>query len=709
MSHPQPQFKQIQAAQVSQTTPLTPVTDTTNIINNDLLKIPRPDENLLNNLYKLPKLNSSISILYGSIQVQNTSHQPLTCESILTTFEGYVTMPIKNTKTKRPELVRRQFLKLLDFGACSGKYHVPNEQMKYPAYGEYDRYDDTYFGFPEDNVLAPAKKYKMYFTFKIPEHILNNSCRHNIASHATKLPPSMGLDLNFTINGDNADGEIFMNDVLGYGRCNVPGSPICLDDHAGWGQSINYCVHVSIVKVASLTPHPSHGNNKNKQAGYTKLNGNSIASGSTNGHGTRLVEYVDKKQAGEYCLMSDAQHFIRLVPKNDNLVFHNPSMDVTATQLADLERCCRKQKEFLTQIAEQRKVFSSRGGDQVSEIASSAFNGDDYSSISGASLDSRKLAQMPRELASFISTTDDEESTVDDKLFNIKSNTDQIETEAVLPLKTKKKLLGFGKKGLSSSSSSSSGSDSGSLLVRCSISKDARLPYIIPKTLRKYSCTDLAFKQKLYDQICTKSIQLTLVFRPSSSHTKPPSTVTINPQLKSYLVTSPYSIPFSFSAKSLIKGGEFSKTKLKELQKQYGAEMNEMKNLSRQARKGIDKMVYYDVNSVLYMKRTETIQDIFKNVTVAPHWKPFNSPENFKTNYFAKVEVELNYDETKSRTSTVLPNFDSCYFIRKHYLNIGVEMKGFSVGKTTPVISDIENSVKSNREALDVPINVIAL
>ncbi|GMG19100.1 unnamed protein product [Ambrosiozyma monospora] len=624
-------------------------------------------------------------------------------------------MPIKNTKTKRPELVKRQFLKLLDFGACSGKYHVPNEQIKYPSYGEYDRYDDTYFGFPEDNVLAPTKKYKMYFSFKIPEHISNNSCRHKITSHATKLPPSMGLDLNFTINGDNADGEIFMNDVLGYGRCNVAGSPICLDDHAGWGQSINYCVHVSIVKVASLTPHSSHvSNNKNKQAGYTKLNGTS-ASGSTsgNGRGSKLVELGDNKLAGEYCLMSDAQHFIRLVPKNDNLVFNNPSMDVTATQLTDLERCCRKQKEFLAQIAEQRRIVSSnsRGGngDQASEMASSGFNGDDYSSISGASLDSRKLAQMPRESGMFLSSTDDEESTVDDKLYNIKSSSEEIETEAVLPLKTKKRLLGFGKKGLSSSSGSSSGSESGSLLVRCSISKDARIPYIIPKTLRKYSCTDLAFKQKLYDQVCTKSIQLTLVFRPSSGHTKPPATVTITPQLKSYLVTSPYSIPFSFSAKSLIKGGEFSKTGLKELQKQYGTEMTEMKNLSRHARKGIDKMVYYDVNSVLYMKRTETLQDIFKNVCVMPHWKPFNSPENFKTNYFAKVEVELKYDETKSRTSTVLPNFDSCYFITKHYLNIGVEMKGFSVGKSPTVIADLENSIKSNKEALDVPINVIAL
>ena len=138
----------------------------------------------------------SISRRYinGFVLITNESNEPIPFDMFYVLFEGNLT--VANTldvNDRKPSKVER-FLQMFDFSASWNHAYINRLITEYANAYECplitDSYDDTKMGF-SNRKLLPGVTYKRFFTFKIPENLLDSECGHSLLNH-TQIPPSLG-------------------------------------------------------------------------------------------------------------------------------------------------------------------------------------------------------------------------------------------------------------------------------------------------------------------------------------------------------------------------------------------------------------------------------------------------------------------------------------------------------------------------------------
>lgn len=138
--------------------------------------------------------------LHGYVTMENTSSRPISFEMVYIVFEGCLTV-LNNANglidTKKPITVFK-FLNMIDLFASwtfanIDRLVTDNGDPHDWCDGETDPYDNTILSIDINRTFEPHIKYKRFFTFRIPEKLLDDSCEmHDLTRHQ-EVPPSIGV------------------------------------------------------------------------------------------------------------------------------------------------------------------------------------------------------------------------------------------------------------------------------------------------------------------------------------------------------------------------------------------------------------------------------------------------------------------------------------------------------------------------------------
>lgn len=181
---------------------------------------------------------TSGDIIHGYCVVENKSPKNLKFEMFYVTLEGYISI-IDREKGKRTV---KRFLRMVDLSASWSYSHIDVSSGIEVIPGDVD-YDNAIIGLNNNRILEPGVKYKKYFMFKLPNQLLDVTCKQEQFSHLM-LPPSFGIDKYR--NGCKYAG-IKVNDILGCGHLGIKGTPILTSDLSDDVLSINYTIDARFV------------------------------------------------------------------------------------------------------------------------------------------------------------------------------------------------------------------------------------------------------------------------------------------------------------------------------------------------------------------------------------------------------------------------------------------------------------------------------
>ncbi|CAH6723603.1 hypothetical protein CLIB1444_17S00540 [[Candida] jaroonii] len=138
--------------------------------------------------------------IHGFVTIENVSQEPLSFDMIYVVFEGTQIVLENNDgliDTQKPKVVHK-FLNMTDlFASWSfaniNRLTTDNGDPRDWCEGDTDPYDNTLLSLDLDKKLLPGLKYKRFFSFRVPDKLLDDICDlHNLNGH-TILPPSMGF------------------------------------------------------------------------------------------------------------------------------------------------------------------------------------------------------------------------------------------------------------------------------------------------------------------------------------------------------------------------------------------------------------------------------------------------------------------------------------------------------------------------------------
>lgn len=133
----------------------------------------------------------------GNVVIVNESNETIPFEMFYVLFEGnFIIANTNDNGDKNPTKVKK-FLEMFDFSASWNDGHInrliTEFENPYTCPLVIDHTDNTNLAFGPERKLLPGVKYKRFFTFKIPENLLDSECsNHNLLYH-TEIPPSMGV------------------------------------------------------------------------------------------------------------------------------------------------------------------------------------------------------------------------------------------------------------------------------------------------------------------------------------------------------------------------------------------------------------------------------------------------------------------------------------------------------------------------------------
>ncbi|KAI5961260.1 uncharacterized protein KGF55_004185 [Candida pseudojiufengensis] len=132
--------------------------------------------------------------IHGYITMENTSDEPISFDMVYVVFEGTLTVLESNLTS----LVKFKFLNMMDLFASWSYANIDRlvTDNGYPhdwCDGEIDPYDNTLLSIDVKRIFEPHVTYKRYFTFKIPEKLLDDECDHSLPMH-TQIIPTFGID-----------------------------------------------------------------------------------------------------------------------------------------------------------------------------------------------------------------------------------------------------------------------------------------------------------------------------------------------------------------------------------------------------------------------------------------------------------------------------------------------------------------------------------
>lgn len=137
--------------------------------------------------------------IHGHVLIENTSSMSIPFDTFYTVLEGQ--FRIKAAQGAAGGTVHT-FLQMFDFYASYNEADIDNNRYINKACPPtkivvgnmpmtYDPLDGTIGCFHPSRLMLPHSKYKRFFSFRIPEKLLDSVCNHDLGSHV-QVPPSMG-------------------------------------------------------------------------------------------------------------------------------------------------------------------------------------------------------------------------------------------------------------------------------------------------------------------------------------------------------------------------------------------------------------------------------------------------------------------------------------------------------------------------------------
>lgn len=176
--------------------------------------------------------------IHGFVTIENTSDNPIRFDMVYVVFEGTLII-LKNDNglidTQKTQVVHK-FLNMTDLFASWSFANIDrlttdNGDPHDWCEGEMDPYDNTLLSMDLKKTLLPHVKYKRFFTFKVPDKLLDDICEdHSLDGH-TQLPSSMGFpkysmkpSLFFSKKNDTVNDLCFLDTSINYSvECRVLG------------------------------------------------------------------------------------------------------------------------------------------------------------------------------------------------------------------------------------------------------------------------------------------------------------------------------------------------------------------------------------------------------------------------------------------------------------------------------------------------------
>ncbi|RLV93094.1 Ubiquitin ligase-binding protein BUL2 [Spathaspora sp. JA1] len=152
----------------------------------------------------LQKEYNSGDYVHGYVTIRNTSDKPIPFDMVYVVFEGCVTVldytnGVLNVESE--PITRFKFLNMLDLFASWSYANIDrlstdNGDPYDWCDGEIDPYDNTLLSIDVKRLFQPNVTYKRYFTFRIPEKLLDNTCEEHSLNLHCEVPPTLGIDRN---------------------------------------------------------------------------------------------------------------------------------------------------------------------------------------------------------------------------------------------------------------------------------------------------------------------------------------------------------------------------------------------------------------------------------------------------------------------------------------------------------------------------------
>lgn len=241
--------------------------------------------------------------IYGFVLITNKTSNVIPFDMFSVQLEGCAIFGKTNNSTlvEQPSHIDR-FLNMFDFNALWNDAFLDRLVTEHndPTHigTIYDPIDGTYYHLDHRKILEPGITYKKYFTFKIPEKLLDSACEHLLIKHL-QIPPTFGVCKNEVISSlrhkwkDQQNGAPEETASKKYKYASLT------NDFAFNDTSISYCVSARVIGRAS---------------GYQHL------FGSLGG-----VHAINDKN-DEYVVATEDYKYLRVIPVTKAIVQLNRSM-----------------------------------------------------------------------------------------------------------------------------------------------------------------------------------------------------------------------------------------------------------------------------------------------------------------------------------------------------------------------------------------------
>lgn len=138
--------------------------------------------------------------IHGYVTIVNKSDKPILFDMVYIVFEGVITV-LDNNKgfldSENPVNVFK-FLNMTDLYASWTYANIDrlvtdNGDPHDWCEGETDPYDNTALSIDVKRLFQPGVTYKRFFTFRVPQKLLDDICEPHSLSRHTDVPPSIGI------------------------------------------------------------------------------------------------------------------------------------------------------------------------------------------------------------------------------------------------------------------------------------------------------------------------------------------------------------------------------------------------------------------------------------------------------------------------------------------------------------------------------------
>lgn len=162
--------------------------------------------------------------LNGYIYIKNKCSVPIPFDMFYVLFEGNFIVGERGFTSKQKKVKIKKYLQMYDFAASWNQSRVDRllsetHEDQHVSFSSLDPQDGSYLGIV-GRILKPGVLYKRFFTFKIPERLLDTECDHNLPNH-TMLPPTLGLSEKEKVSmgniHQNSNDFSFLDTATNYG------------------------------------------------------------------------------------------------------------------------------------------------------------------------------------------------------------------------------------------------------------------------------------------------------------------------------------------------------------------------------------------------------------------------------------------------------------------------------------------------------------